>query len=85
MHVSRSRKRSASLMTSPITDDEDFEWVFFVLFMSDLLSLNIDIPRMLASPTKSATPAQRVRFKAAAKPVTPLKGVLKKPEVATPR
>ncbi|KIM79454.1 hypothetical protein PILCRDRAFT_10289 [Piloderma croceum F 1598] len=59
-----SRKRSASAMTSPITDDEDFE--------------------MLESPVKHMAPMQRVRFDNAAKSVTPLKGVLKKPEVVLP-
>jgi hypothetical protein len=35
--------------------------------------------RMLESPTKRMTPAQKVRFDDDAKSVTPLKGVLKKP------
>jgi len=36
---------------------------------------------MLESPAKRITPAQKVRFENLAKTVTPLKGVLKKPEV----
>jgi hypothetical protein len=36
---------------------------------------------MLESPVKRITPAQKVRFDNIAKTVTPLKGVLKKPEV----
>lgn len=40
--------------------------------------------RMLQSPTKRMTPAQKVRFDNAASSVTPLKGVLKKPETVIP-
>jgi hypothetical protein len=80
MHI--SRKRSASAMTSPITDDEDFEYVFYVIcFIPSWWCFAV---RMVDSPTKRMAPMQRVRFDNAAKSVTPLKSVLKRPEVVLP-
>jgi hypothetical protein len=43
------------------------------------------VSRMLPSPTKSMTLVQKVRFNNDSKTVTPLKGVLKKPQVVVPR
>lgn len=69
-----NRKRSVSLMVSPITDEESIE---YVAFRSVFVYSNVHFSRMMPSPTKS------VRFQ---KDISsaPLKGVLKKPEVVIP-
>jgi hypothetical protein len=62
-------------MVSPITDEESFEYVIFFYWFKQP---NLCISRMMPSPSKS------VRFKKEASSDTPLKGVLKKPEVIIP-
>lgn len=54
-------------------------WVCVSIYSCLVRHLKQLTPSMLVSPTKSAT--QRVRFKPNAPSATPLKGVLKKPEV----
>lgn len=74
--IQSNRKRSVSLMVSPITDEESIE---YVAFWSVFVYFNIHFSRMMPSPTKA------VRFQKDDVLSAPLKGVLKKPEVVIPR
>jgi hypothetical protein len=72
------RKRSASDMTSPISDGDNTEYVLLIAYYLFSMKLIYGF-RMLPSPTKRIASLQQVRFEP-----KPLKSAMKKPEVTVP-